>query len=244
MIISKHIGDQVYQFEVSKRRHQKRIIVRPKTAGLYTVTAPKHCRRSTIENMIDAHRDTILKMSPLYDLNVDYQVGQTITIFNEPVKIVQESGKPAIRKEGNRLIVFGVDADRDAVKKRITAYLQTVFEEALEALVLKYRYAVQGTDLKQLSFRVKQLKSKFGSCQPKALKVTMNLELIHYPKNFLTFIFLHEISHLVHQNHSKAFYQFFATLYPDYKHARVQLNYLRSRLYKDGFKGLIQALDA
>ncbi len=243
MIIQKKLSGQTVQFEVVKRRGQKRIIVRPKAENYYIVSAPKYCSKETIENMIDNHREAILSIPTMVDIKSHYKLGETITIFNQAVTIIQRVGKNDVYLEDNYLIVQSFNDKIEAVSKLVIEFLKSLLLEQLEILVAAYQFVIPNTDLEALSFRVKLLKSKFGSCQPSLMKITMNLELVHYPIEYLKFIFLHEISHLKHRDHSQDFYRFFGSLYPNYKASRLQLNRLRTLLFKEGFQGLIKDLN-
>jgi len=88
----------------------------------------------------------------------------------------------------------------------------------------------QYIDIKNITFGTRYTKSRFGSCNSKTHKININLDLIHYDKKFLEYIFLHEITHINVQNHSKDFYTLFNKLSPNYKQTRLELkNIYRSR---------------
>lgn len=64
-------------------------------------------------------------------------------------------------------------------------------------------------------------KTRFGSCSSKN-SITFSLRLMEYPLPAIDYVIVHELAHIRHKNHSHAFYQFVASILPDYK-SREQL---------------------
>ncbi len=53
---------------------------------------------------------------------------------------------------------------------------------------------------------IKQMDMRWGSCTPKG-KIILNTELIKAPKGCIEYVIVHELCHLVHHNHSAAFFE-------------------------------------
>ena len=64
-------------------------------------------------------------------------------------------------------------------------------------------------------------KKRFGSCSPKN-SICFSWRLMLYPDAAIDYVVVHELAHIVHKNHGKAFYALIATVLPDYK-ARQKL---------------------
>jgi len=63
----------------------------------------------------------------------------------------------------------------------------------------------------------RRMETRFGSCTPSRRRVRVNLALIHYPRTCLEYVVAHEMSHLLHPDHSRAFYDTLAKLCPDFR---------------------------
>ncbi len=59
-------------------------------------------------------------------------------------------------------------------------------------------------------------RTRFGSCSGKD-SITFSLRLMEYPLPAIDYVVVHELAHIRHKDHSKAFYQFVASVLPDYK---------------------------
>jgi predicted metal-dependent hydrolase len=63
----------------------------------------------------------------------------------------------------------------------------------------------------QLSFNeltIRSTKSRWGSCSSKK-NISLNSKLLFLPKHLVEHIFIHELCHTIHLNHSPAFWKLF-----------------------------------
>lgn len=63
---------------------------------------------------------------------------------------------------------------------------------------------------------IKKMQKRWGSCTVKR-GIILNLELIKASKGSIEYVVIHELCHLIHHNHTKAFYDLQAHLMPDWK---------------------------
>ena len=65
---------------------------------------------------------------------------------------------------------------------------------------------------------------RWGSCTPNG-KIILNPELIKAPKGSIEYVIIHELCHLIHHNHTKAFYNLQQRMMPDWKKWKERLEY-------------------
>jgi len=65
--------------------------------------------------------------------------------------------------------------------------------------------------------KIRKMSSRWGSCIPQKHKITFNSLLLEKPMESIEYVVVHEFSHFIHPDHSKAFYQFVAQILPDWK---------------------------
>ncbi|MCX6733212.1 MAG: M48 family metallopeptidase [Candidatus Peregrinibacteria bacterium] len=70
--------------------------------------------------------------------------------------------------------------------------------------------------------RISSAKTRWGSCSRKR-NINLNWRLIFAPPEVLDYVITHELSHLTHMNHSKAFWAHVERMMPDYKTHRTWL---------------------
>lgn len=71
-------------------------------------------------------------------------------------------------------------------------------------------------NINQPELQIRQMSTRWGSCTPNG-KVILNPELIKAPKGSIEYVIIHELCHLIHHNHTRAFYNLQETIMPDWK---------------------------
>ena len=65
-------------------------------------------------------------------------------------------------------------------------------------------------------------KTRFGSCSPKN-SLSFSWRLMQYEESEIDYVVVHELAHIRHHDHSKAFYAVVASVMPDYKERQAVL---------------------
>lgn len=94
-----------------------------------------------------------------------------------------------------------------------------IFKEELDKI-----YKVFPNDIPYPSLTIRNMKTRWGVCNTKTKRVTLNFSLIKRDIKYLDYVIVHELSHLVYPNHSKEFWNLVSILVPDYKKLRKELN--------------------
>lgn len=71
--------------------------------------------------------------------------------------------------------------------------------------------------------KVRSMKTRWGVCNRRDNSVTLNLELIKKDPEYLNYVIVHELSHFIHFDHSRAFWRVVEKYCPDYKTVRKKL---------------------
>ncbi|MBD0331200.1 MAG: M48 family metallopeptidase [Chitinophagaceae bacterium] len=68
------------------------------------------------------------------------------------------------------------------------------------------------------------MSKRWGSCTP-AGRIILNTELIKAPKGSIEYVIIHELCHLVHHNHTKAFQSLQSRMLPNWRKWKDRLEY-------------------
>lgn len=71
-------------------------------------------------------------------------------------------------------------------------------------------------DVKPTHVSINRARTRFGSCSSKG-RINFSCRLMRYPDDAIDYVVVHELAHLKHLNHSKAFWAFVERVLPDYK---------------------------
>jgi len=77
---------------------------------------------------------------------------------------------------------------------------------------------------KVLEWRIRRMKSRWGSCNIKEKRIWLNLELIKKPPECIEYVLVHEMVHLLERYHNKNFYCYMDQFLPQWKTYRKLLN--------------------
>lgn len=70
---------------------------------------------------------------------------------------------------------------------------------------------------------IRRLTKRWGSYSHKTNKIWLNRDLIKASKNQIDYVLTHELCHVTHTAHDKAFYSLLSSHMPDWKHVKEQL---------------------
>ena len=73
------------------------------------------------------------------------------------------------------------------------------------------------TNIEYNSVKVRDAKTKYGSCIPTKKAIHFTSRLIMLPKEAIDAVIVHELCHIIHPNHSKQFYELVEKYIPNYK---------------------------
>lgn len=119
---------------------------------------------------------------------------------------------------------FDIAADKIYVKdeKMLARWLQKqmkkIYQERYNYYYEKFEEPILKPELK-----IRNMKTRWGVCNKKSKTITLNSNLIKYPIECLDYVIVHELSHLVHFDHSKEFWNTVSYYYPEYKKYRKLL---------------------
>lgn len=75
-------------------------------------------------------------------------------------------------------------------------------------------------------YGVRKMKTKWGTCNIEKKRIWLNLELAKKPKEYIEYIVVHEMIHLLERNHNERFLAYMNLFLPQWKHLKAQLNRL------------------
>jgi hypothetical protein len=78
-------------------------------------------------------------------------------------------------------------------------------------------------------WRVRWMKTKWGSCNPQAPRLWFNLGLVKAPPECIEYVVAHELLHLIERSHGQRFLDLLDAKLPDWRERRARLNALPLR---------------
>jgi len=115
----------------------------------------------------------------------------------------------------------------DTTMEKRQAIMEHWYREQLKELVLPIiQKWEQVMDVSLAEFQVKKMKTKWGTCNPDAKRMWLNLELAKKPFHCIEYIIVHELVHLFERNHNARFVAYMDHFLPGWQQSRNDLNQL------------------
>ena len=193
------------------RKKVKNVNLRVHSDGKLLVSAPFFLSDKQIDDIIKEKEAFILR---------------AISHFAERKQSVPE---PFSFADGETISLFGKDyslhftEDTEMKRKALKAYLEKELRSLLLSMCAEiYPLFEKATPMPELRLRL--MRARWGSCAPKKAVLTFNTNLAFYPTPCIEYVVMHEFTHFLHANHSKAFYDALAEKMPDWKERKARLN--------------------
>lgn len=208
------------------RKKIKRMILRVREDGQVEISAPFHISLSQIESFLEEHRNWVLetrkkllqRKSFESPFQAEYFSGQTLIIFGKVVTLhLQESELSSIHFRDTKLYIFHRKEEKKELHTTMQEYLLSTLEVFLKEEVKRYSQAL---GLFPDSFKIKTMKSAWGIYHRRGNYISFNSLLLAQPKEFISYVVVHELSHIRYLNHQKEFWSLVATQIPNYRDIR------------------------
>jgi predicted metal-dependent hydrolase len=134
---------------------------------------------------------------------------------NYLLKIIDGTNKISVRLyDGSILMSLDKSYDRAAREKIMDAWYRKTLKARIPALKEKWEQRMQ---VHVSEVRIRKMKTKWGTCNVRARRIWLNLELAKYDDSILEYIFVHEMVHLLERKHNRRFYSLMDSYLPDWK---------------------------
>lgn len=214
------------------RKNVKNINLRIKPNLMLYISANDSVSDEYISEFILSKTDIILKALNHYEELAryvpkpkEYVDGESIVMFGHNLRLkVSEGKKNSVSSDYSYVFLTVANInDYELKKKTIDKWIKKEFVNKVTE-ICKSVYPVfekYGVDFPEI--RVRNMVSRWGSCQPKRKIITFSISLHEAPISCIEYVAVHEFTHFMHPNHSKAFYQQLEVFMPDWKQRKAIL---------------------
>ena len=204
-------NNEDYNIIVEKKISTKNIYIRVKEDLNIYVTCNTFTSNKEIINLIKNNEKRLIKMIERRKKTKEKE--ESFYYLGKKYDLVYLN-KPGITF-GEEKVFVNNDFD---LNKWYLKMANIIFKEELDKMYKTFIY-----DIPYPSLTIRKMKTRWGVCNTKTHRVTLNLELIKKDIIYLDYVIVHELSHLLHPNHSKEFWQCVEDNFKDYKEIRKEL---------------------
>ena len=209
------------------RKKIKNIILKVTSDGRVLISAPTRVPQSYLKEFIKTKEDWIVKkleeVKNRKKKEINYESGEEIIYLGKKYYLeVIKSYTEKVVIQDEKIYIY-------CLKNSTTEDRERIFKNWLKVEL--------GTILKDLTYkigkmigylpneiRIRDMKSRWGSCISARKVITYNLQLAFQPLPLIEYVVLHELAHIPYPNHQKEFWNFVEKFIPDWKERRKLLN--------------------
>jgi len=184
----------------------------PLHAGLHSIRSFVMSKKGWIEKHIRRSKERAPK--PQYK----YVQGESHFIMGREYRLqVIERDKPPsaeIAEDDILRLFVRPGSDQQKREKVLREWYRARLKKEIPALIAKWEKELNVT---VKDWGVKQMKTRWGTCNIRDSRIWLNLELAKTPFACLDYVVLHEMVHLLERYHNKRFYGIVAGHMPDWK---------------------------
>lgn len=205
------LDDNDYLVEII-RKGNKNISVKISDNLTIQVIANSFVTKSYIEKVLDENNSFLRKAIEKKKRELDKR--DKFYYLGTEYDIVVAPSFEEVELYGGKLYI----SDKKLLDKWMINQMKNIFKERL-----KYNYDLFDENIPFPSLKIRTMKTRWGVCNRKNTTVTLNSELIKHSMDEIDYVVIHELSHLVHFDHSKAFWSVVGKYCPDYKRIRKDM---------------------
>ena len=212
------------EIKVDKKRI-KNIYIRIKPpAGDVVISAPQHMSDEDIYIFAESKLAWIKKHRRKYEGagNHLFVSGEKFYLWGSPYTLVIKEGRGRAETAGESIIIYvphgSTFEQRQAV---LNEFYRRELSQKISELAPQWE---QATGLFADEWRVRDMKTRWGSCNTVRKRIWLSLKLASYPVCCLEYVIVHELCHLLVPNHGADFKALMDKFYPEWKKVKRLLN--------------------
>lgn len=139
------------------------------------------------------------------------------------LNVIEQNSPPAVLRLDNNTIILSVRPGSDHVKREkvMDKWYRSQLRDRLPLLVDKWEKKI-GVKVKDI--RIRKMKTRWGTCNTRARRIWLNLELMKKPASCLEYVVVHELVHLIERKHNNRFRALMDQYLPGWRTHKAQLN--------------------
>jgi predicted metal-dependent hydrolase len=222
MKLSTQYGNKIIDFEVIYR-DRKTLEIRVEPPDKIQVISPKGLKDEIIREKVKSKGKWIIgKLLDFKDTGYipferEFVNGESFMYLGRnyllKININNDLSRPKVELLDGKLQISSPTKDQNILKKALEKWYRRQAEKIILKRVEFYKHKF---NVVPRQVKIKQQKKRWGSCTSKG-DLLFNWRTIMAPSPVIDYIIVHELSHLIHKNHSGKFWKSVESILPDYK---------------------------
>lgn len=199
-------------------------------SGRVRVTSPENMKDDAIRTLISTRLPWIKKQQIKFtgqerQTARKYVSGESHYFLGKRyrLEVVYKDEAPKVSVKGKNKIVLQV-RPKSTIQKRgdvLAEWYRERLHQITDELIHKWEKKLQ---VKTNYWGIKQMKTRWGTCNHKRARILINLELAKKPLACIEYVVVHELIHLIEKRHNDRFFSLMTKALPKWKGLKDELN--------------------
>jgi predicted metal-dependent hydrolase len=213
---------------VRKKVRYLRLVISPMTSRI-RVSAPTYVSDDAIRQFVISKRLWIAKQINKFESlpkkpNPEFVTGETHYLWGRQCALQilcsQKRTFPEL-KDGEILLTTRGESNAEQREKMLNEWYREQLKTVIPALISRWEPVI---GVNTSAFGVKNMKTRWGTCNTKTGKIWLNLQLAKKPPHCLEYVVVHELVHLHEKNHGERFKAYMDRFLPNWREIKKELN--------------------
>lgn len=205
------IDGHIIPVAIRKHPRAKRITLRYQSKGHYvSVTLPRYASLKQGLRFAEEKKQWLALQIEKPRTRIAFTDGAVLPILGKEYRVVHAGGRGVTQYRDETVVVYGAV---DFLARRLQDFLIAQARQTISELAQE-KAALLGVSFRKITLR--DTHSLWGRCTHDG-HLLFSWRLVLAPYEVLDYVVAHEVAHLVHLNHSAAFWKKVAELCPDWQ---------------------------
>ncbi len=205
------IDDTDYEVLIIKKNN-KNTYIRIREDLTIVVTTNILTTKRYIINLLEQNEDALKKMIDKQKKSMLKK--ESFCYLGNQYNIVEVSIMDDVEIDGDNIFV----PNKKVLNKWLDKQIKTIFKNRLD-----YIFSIFDEVNTCPTLKIRSMKTRWGVYNRVKHNITLNSHLIEYEMDKIDYVIIHELSHVIHFDHSKNFWNLVSKYCPNYKQMRKDL---------------------
>ncbi len=194
------------------------------------VSAPSDLDARELNRAILSKKDWLLKKikEPVRQIKsekIQYLTDDIVWFKGKPLKLryflSNDRPKVILINDSHVHVFLKQGSPAGSIEKVIPGWLRKQLKLQIKGLVKKWEPILK---VKINEYRIRKMKTRWGSCNITVGRIWLNAVLIHLPPAFLEYVVVHEMVHLLERHHNRRFKQYMDQFVPQWRTLKKEMD--------------------
>ena len=208
----KYVLDNIEYDVVIVRKNNKNLYIRVKQDLKIHVSCNYFTTNNMIKKVLDNNHDSLRKM--ISTIEKSKEKSNKLFYLGKGYDIIYDENLKDTKIVGNTIIT----KSEKTLDKWYKNEIINVFDERYVYVFNHFK-----EDIKSPILKIRDMKTRWGVYNRLRHTITLNSKLIEFDIEKIDYVIIHELSHIIHFNHSKSFWTLVSKYCNNYKEIRKEM---------------------